>query len=132
VSWEGHYTTDVIAEKAYGFIDDAVALGDPFFLTVATVAPHSNVAAFELDLDDPLNSPLDSIVGVVTPPIPAERHKHLFPEVKVPRTANFNPNKVSIRIGHFLCFVDRPLLAQRRFLDQSSPATKFHSHRVQR
>ncbi|KAN0104259.1 Arylsulphatase [Hyaloscypha variabilis] len=95
VSWEGHYTTDVIAEKAYGFIDDAVALGEPFFLTVATVAPHSNVAAFEIDLDDPLNSPLESIVGVVTPPIPAERHKHLFPEVKIPRTENFNPDKPS-------------------------------------
>lgn len=94
VSWEGHYTTDVIAEKAYGFIDDAIALGDSFFLTVATVAPHSNVAAFEIDLDDPLNSPLDSILGVVTPPIPAERHKHLFPEVKIPWTKNFTPDKV--------------------------------------
>jgi hypothetical protein len=40
----------VIAEKAYGFIDDAVVLDGPFFLTVATVAPYSNVAAFEIDL----------------------------------------------------------------------------------
>ncbi len=54
------------------------------------------MAAFEIDLDDPLNSPLDSIIGVVTPLIPAERHKHLFPEIKVPRTKNFNPDKVSL------------------------------------
>ncbi len=86
----------MIAEKAYGFIDDAVALGEPFFVTVATVAPHSNVAAFEIDLNDPLNSPLESIVGVVTPPIPAERHKHLFPEVEIPRTENFIPDKVRL------------------------------------
>lgn len=28
-------------------------------------------------------------------PIPEERHKHLFPDAKVPRTANFNPKHVS-------------------------------------
>jgi len=31
----------------------------------------------------------------MTAPIPAERHKHLFPDVKVPRTPNFNPDKAS-------------------------------------
>ena len=89
VSWEGHYATDVIAEKAYGFLDEAVALGEPFFLTVATAAPHSNVQAFDMD------DPKASLVGAMTKPIPAERHKHLFTGIKVPRTKNFNPDKVS-------------------------------------
>jgi N-acetylglucosamine-6-sulfatase len=85
VSWEGHYSTDVLAEKAYGLLNDAVASKDPFFLTIATTAPHS-------EIDGPRGpSPL---APLMTEPIPAERHKHLFSDIKVPRRANFNPAKV--------------------------------------
>lgn len=84
VSWEGHYSTDVIANKTYGFLEDGIKSGKPFFLTSAIMAPHANVA-----IPDSLTGP------IFTAPIPAERHKDLFPHAKVPRTTNFNPSKVS-------------------------------------
>jgi N-acetylglucosamine-6-sulfatase len=88
VSWEGHYSTDVLAEKAYGLLNDAIALQDPFFLTIATSAPHSNVGTFDL------GKGANQVAGFMTEPIPAERHKDLFAGIKVPRRENFNPNKV--------------------------------------
>jgi N-acetylglucosamine-6-sulfatase len=63
-------------------LDDAVSDGKPFFLTLAPIAPHSDVNPYVLD-------------GAFTEPIPAERHKNLFPNVTIPRTENFNPEKVS-------------------------------------
>ncbi|KAF2114004.1 arylsulfatase [Lophiotrema nucula] len=90
VSHEGEYVTDVMAEKAYGLLDDAVHAANkrPFFLTVAPTAPHGNIQmnGSALDPDHTLEH---------TAPIPAERHRHLFKDVKVPRTANFNPNHPS-------------------------------------
>lgn len=35
VSYEGHYSTDVLFEKARGFLEDALADEKPFFLTIA-------------------------------------------------------------------------------------------------
>ena len=84
VSYEGQHTTDVITEKALGFLDDALAGERPFFVTVAPIAPHSNV--------DPAALETGSIV--MGAPIPLERHQHLFEGVKVPRTQNFNPDEV--------------------------------------
>ncbi|KUI58056.1 Arylsulfatase [Cytospora mali] len=77
-SYEGQYSTDVIAEKTYGFLHDALQSERPFFLTIAPTAPHSNVKN-----------------GTQSPPRPADRHKHLFPEAKVPRTPSFNPDTPS-------------------------------------
>ena len=89
-SYEGQYSTDVIAEKAYALLDEGIASGKPFFLTVAPVAPHSNVNSSGIDLSPGRGEiPIDAIH--MTAPIPAERHKHLFSGVKVPRKANFNP-----------------------------------------
>lgn len=87
VSYEGHHTSDVITEKAYGLLEDALASSDdrPFFLTVAPVAPHSNIDPNDHGPGGPR----------MTTPIPAERHKHLFPDARIPRTPNFNPDKVS-------------------------------------
>ncbi|KAK1845051.1 Arylsulfatase 3 [Colletotrichum chrysophilum] len=82
VSHEGEYSTDVLAGKALDFLDDAVAASKPFFLGIAPVAPHSNVQS-------------NVISNGSAPPIPAERHAHLFPDAIVPRTDNFNPEKVS-------------------------------------
>lgn len=88
MSYEGQHTADVLAEKALGFLDDAITGGRPFFLAIAPVSPHSNV--------DP--SDVESKHGPkMTEPIPAERHKHLFQDVKVPRTENFNPDTVGWR-----------------------------------
>lgn len=90
VSHEGQYSTDVLAKKAYGLLDEGVQSRNPFFLTIAPVAPHSNVNLSSFVPGE--GDPLDDVH--MTAPIPAERHKHLFPGVKVPRTANFNPDKV--------------------------------------
>ncbi len=92
VSYKGQHTVDVLAEKTYGFLDSAVKQDKPFFLGVAPVAPHSNVAIPDLG-----NSPQDGFPPDVhfTTPIPAKRHEHLFPDAKVPRTPNFNPEKPS-------------------------------------
>ncbi|KAI9825529.1 MAG: hypothetical protein M1819_000521 [Sarea resinae] len=87
-SYEGQYLTDVLASKAYGFLDDAVEDGKPFFLTVAPVAPHSNVRFSEVG-----DGPIKELMFQMTAPIPAKRHEHLFDDVVVPRGASFNPEE---------------------------------------
>ncbi|KAK3367516.1 alkaline-phosphatase-like protein [Podospora didyma] len=92
VNYKGQHSVDVLAEKAYGFLDDAVKESSrPFFLGLAPVAPHSNVQSFVLDGD------IGDIeqAAVFSPPIPAKRHEHLFADVKIPRTPHFNPDKPS-------------------------------------
>ena len=84
VSYEGQYSTDVVASKGYGFLDDAVKAGKPFFLTMAPIGPHASVV---------FPSPGEGSIGM-TEPVSAKRHQHLFKDVKVPRTPNFNPGKV--------------------------------------
>ncbi|TDZ40492.1 Arylsulfatase [Colletotrichum spinosum] len=91
VSHEGEYSTGVLAGKALGFLDDAVAEDKPFFLGIAPTAPHSNVPSNTVDE----GVPDGKRAGFATPPIPAARHAHLFPDVVVPRTENFNPDKES-------------------------------------
>ncbi|OQE44203.1 hypothetical protein PENCOP_c002G03337 [Penicillium coprophilum] len=78
----GRHTTQVLREKAMGFLDDALAGERPFFMTVTPIAPHSN-----------MNGTYGGGAGPMwmDEPIPEEHHKHLFPDAKVPRTANFNP-----------------------------------------
>ncbi|KAI4731848.1 Arylsulphatase [Aureobasidium sp. EXF-10728] len=77
-SHEGEYVTDVLAQKAYGLLDEAVEAKKPFFLMIAPSAPHADIQN---------NS------GLLTfdAPVSAPRHAHLFKDIKVPRTANFNP-----------------------------------------
>ncbi|GAD92379.1 hypothetical protein AN8341.2 [Paecilomyces variotii No. 5] len=81
VSYEGRHTADVIEEKALGFLDDGISGDRPFFVAIAPVTPHSNI-----DQEETLK---------MTAPIPAERHQHLFKDVKVPRTEHFNPDTPS-------------------------------------
>ncbi|KAK1753397.1 arylsulfatase-like protein [Echria macrotheca] len=96
VSHEGKHTVDVLASKAFGFLDEAVkhAADRPFFLGIAPVAPHSNVEAATLDGDLGDIGDIEKAV-VFTPPVPAERHAHLFADEKVPRHPNFNPESPS-------------------------------------
>jgi hypothetical protein len=89
----GEYSTDILASKAYGLLDEAVEAKDPFFLVVAPNAPHSNVGWDTDGPDDPIGDGNGQFT--MSAPIPAERHKHLFKDVKVPRTANFNPKEPS-------------------------------------
>ncbi|KAK5138261.1 hypothetical protein LTR08_003322 [Meristemomyces frigidus] len=88
VSYEGQYSTDVVAKKAYGSLDDALVSEKPFFLTIAPTAPHSNVHMHFKIIDGDYTEKS----ATQSPPVPAERHKHLFDDVKVPRTPHFNPD----------------------------------------
>jgi N-acetylglucosamine-6-sulfatase len=85
INYQSQYSTDVLAEKAYGLLQEGVQSKKPFFLAVAPVAPHSNVHVVP-------GKGLPELI--MTAPVPAERHKDLFPNAKVPRKANFNPDKV--------------------------------------
>lgn len=85
VSYEGRHTTEVITEKALGLLDHALEGDQPFFLAVAPIAPHSNV-----------NSSAFKSGMLMTEPVPLDRHKHLFPDAKVPRTGSFNSDEVRI------------------------------------
>jgi N-acetylglucosamine-6-sulfatase len=88
VSHKGEYSTDVLTGKVYGFLEDAVKGDKPFFLVAAPNAPHSNVAWNG-------SAPLVGGDFIIGPPVAAERHKHLFTDVIVPRTKHFNPEAVS-------------------------------------
>jgi hypothetical protein len=79
-----------MAEKAYGFLEDGIRdlENKPFFLTVAPVGPHSNVGMKPAVPGEPRSA-------LFSEPVSAERHKHLFKDVIVPRTDNFNPEQVS-------------------------------------
>ncbi|KIH86657.1 arylsulfatase [Sporothrix brasiliensis 5110] len=93
-SYEGQYTVDVLADKAYGFLEAAAANrkadGTPFFLGIAPVAPHSNVEIGTAlgDIDDILDAKFSA-------PVSAKRHEHLFADLTVPRTPHFNPEAAS-------------------------------------
>ncbi len=76
-AYPGEYSTDLVAARALSFLDEAIPAGKPFFIGVAPIGPHSQT----------INSVFDA-------PVPAERHKDLYPGLKVPRTANFNPDVV--------------------------------------
>ncbi|RMZ81805.1 hypothetical protein DV738_g2020, partial [Chaetothyriales sp. CBS 135597] len=88
VSYEGQYSTDVMAEKTFGFLDEALQNEKPFFLTFAPTAPHSNVNIKSNIIDG--NFSEHSVAQ--SPPIPAERHRDLFADVVVPRRPDFNPD----------------------------------------
>ncbi|KAJ5825997.1 arylsulfatase [Penicillium riverlandense] len=87
-SYEGEYVTDVLTQKAYSLLDEAVSAEQPFFLTIAPSAPHADIQMSGSILDpDP--------VFLYGAPVSAKRHEHLFEDVKVPRTKNFNPDQPS-------------------------------------
>ena len=77
-AYPGEYSTDLVTNRSLGFLDEAIPTGNPFFLGIAPIAPHSQ-----------------TINSVFWPAVPADRHKDLLPELKAPRTANFNPDTVS-------------------------------------
>jgi arylsulfatase A-like enzyme len=91
VNYKGQHTVDVLAGKALGFLDDAAKGERPFFLGIAPVAPHSNVESLDMNDENPDYGDIENTV-TFGPPIPAKRHEHLFKDVKVPRTPNFNPD----------------------------------------
>lgn len=80
-NYPGQYNTDLITNKSIGFLEEAAKSDSPFFLGVMPIAPHS-----ELIVKDGKST--------FSPPVPAERYKDLYHGVKVPRTPNFNPERV--------------------------------------
>ncbi|CAI7611209.1 unnamed protein product [Penicillium manginii] len=79
VHYDGQYSTDVIAEKAAGFLDEAMAQDRPWMLTVAPNAPHANGSY------DPTRD-----ADWFGEPEFAPRHANLFKGVKAPRDESFN------------------------------------------
>ncbi|PVH95205.1 Arylsulphatase [Periconia macrospinosa] len=79
-SFPDDYSTDLVNDKALAFLDDAVKSSDskPFFVGIAPIAPHAVTKS-----------------SVFTPPDPAPRHQDLFPDLKAPKTINFNPEEPS-------------------------------------
>ncbi|CAI7597267.1 unnamed protein product [Penicillium viridicatum] len=79
VKYDGKYSTDVISEKAEGFIDEAVKHEQPWMLTVAPNAPHSNGSH-----DSTRNA------NWFGEPEFAPRHADLFKDLQAPRDESFN------------------------------------------
>ncbi|KAL3476923.1 alkaline-phosphatase-like protein [Aspergillus californicus] len=80
VGYDGEYVTDVLSDKAMGFLDDALENPDrPWMLTVAPNAPHSNGSA----------SPDGKVTWFGNPEYPP-RHAELFKDYKIPRDKSFN------------------------------------------
>lgn len=73
----------MIQSHTSDLLSQALQSEKPFFLGIAPIAPHANI---------------DSNNGgqpAMTEPISLHRHEHLFSELGVPRTANFNPEAPS-------------------------------------
>ncbi|KAJ3398554.1 hypothetical protein HDU80_008798 [Chytriomyces hyalinus] len=98
--YPGIHQVDVIRSKAIGILKQAAKSEKPFFLYLSPSAPHTTVS---FDPNDKEN--LKKIQCSET--IPAARHKHLFPDAKIPRTPSFNPASVK---GKPKYIEDLPLL----------------------
>jgi hypothetical protein len=79
VSYAGQYSTDVVSQKANAWLDEALTKDNPFFLTVAPIAPHSN---WVIEPENDLSYLLE--------PLGADRHKHLFENYTIPRDESYN------------------------------------------
>lgn len=96
----GEYSTDLVAIAAVGFLDEAIAAFDrPFFIGVAPIAPHSETITNPRPVK-------------FNPPVPAKRHEHLFQNVTIPRTPNFNPDKVRHIDPHIVYTFSNPFTSQ--------------------
>ncbi|KAI8086295.1 alkaline-phosphatase-like protein [Halteromyces radiatus] len=80
VFYKNAYQTDVIHAKALQALKNQRNSDKPFFLWVAPMAPHGQFS-------------FQNGVMKTEPPVPAARHAHLFKDVKIARTPNFNPKK---------------------------------------
>lgn len=105
-SMAGTYSTDNIRDRALEFLGNGIDSGNPFFLGVAPIGPHGNSSPEGFEA-----------------PIPADRHKDLFPDVKVPRNPNFNPDQA----GDAHYFKTAPQLNS----DQVDYLDDYYRHRLQ-
>ncbi|KAF3011454.1 hypothetical protein E8E14_002409 [Neopestalotiopsis sp. 37M] len=72
VSYHGYHQTDIIRAKALDRLDYLTTQDKPFYLTIAPTSPH-----------------FSDNLGI---PIPLSRHFDAYPDAKVPRNPNFNPD----------------------------------------
>jgi N-acetylglucosamine-6-sulfatase len=86
------YQTDLYAERASQLVERYASAPQPFYLTVAFLAPH---AGGPREADDP---------PVMRTPAVAERHRDAFASTPLPQPPNFNEADVS----------DKPLTIRRR------------------
>lgn len=100
----GPYQTDMLAAKAADYITRRSHADRPFFLSVAPLAPHTELPAV-------------SGQRRWTAPRPAPRHQTALPDARVPRTPAFNEADVS----------DKPQHIQR--LAPQNPQQLDHDHR---
>jgi arylsulfatase A-like enzyme len=100
----GNYSTDMMTKVVVDYIDDATKSEKPFFIGAAPVACHADVKINLTEIDLTTIDPNDLLSAetvkdrfrvVSSNPVPAERHRHLFADVEVPRTLNFNPDSPS-------------------------------------
>ncbi|GFR52237.1 hypothetical protein Agub_g14771, partial [Astrephomene gubernaculifera] len=77
-SFRDAYQTDTIAERAMGYIDDAVSKGAPFYLQLNPAACHTAC---------PKGSEEG---GACVPPVPAPKYAGRFSGAQVPRSPNWN------------------------------------------
>ena len=92
------YQTDVVARKAARFVRQNAARPDPFFLSVASLAPHKEGV-------------LDKLPDAPRNPRPAPRHLGALDDLPIPRAASYDEADVS----------DKPRSVSR--LPELSPAT---------
>ncbi|KAI8893526.1 alkaline-phosphatase-like protein [Globomyces pollinis-pini] len=83
--YPGQYNTDVLAQKTLAQLNDAAERGDPFFSYIAPIGCHIGV-----DIKLPLPTPPAYPDVTLTAPIPAPRHEHMFPNLTVPMSENYN------------------------------------------
>ena len=76
------YQTDVVARKAARFVRENAASPDPFFLSVASLAPHKEGV-------------LDKLPDAPRNPRPAPRHLRALDELPLPSPASYNETDVS-------------------------------------
>ncbi|HEV2852669.1 MAG TPA: sulfatase [Thermoanaerobaculia bacterium] len=77
------YQTDVLAEEAERVLRSRAGSSQPFFVTVAPIAPH-----------------LERINGVQVPPRPAPRHEGRFAQEPFPAKPSFNEPDVADKPRH--------------------------------
>ena len=78
----GKYSTDIVANRTYAWVKEALASKKPFFITSAPIAPHSD-------------GNIEHRPPIFGPPKVEPRHQGLFKDYKIPRLANFNPETPS-------------------------------------
>lgn len=78
--FRGNYSTDQVAEYAYGYLNKAIKQDDPFFVGIAPITCHTQVG----NNPDPQG-----------PPVPSKKYKDTRPNASIPDSDNYNSPNVS-------------------------------------